>query len=766
MLSKRNSLFSRIIYAYLLILVIPFMTTLLIINYTSNMFRTEVQRNSDVILKNIALSLDGHFNEMNQISKNIMKDQRFTIAQRKDPTDLNSVYSFVALANYLSIYTSPYYEDVFVYFNAADKLVSGKYATAKSRTYYQANYQNNVSSYEEWIYPLNINTMGSHYRTFTINNLPTITYLASYPQLYPLLKDTTSTIGIVFNATALQELLNQNVTQSYRREILICDRDNNVLITTNDDFKTVDIKNTLNQKEYHVIEVNGNEYVEQSYISSSTGCSYLIYTPTQYYWENVTRLQIILIVLFILFMILSAFISIRLARYTYSPVKGLVSAIQQKTQVENKSRDEISYIQGAVDVILKEKKILAVQLSTRATELVDDIFYKALLGVLPEHFDVIPILQNYHINIQEGNFSIALFQIIPPATMDPLPTSDEIKSIIESEYYHISSTSIRYFTTKTDQDKYAVVINTPPSSNLDRDIVEYTLAVKNSLVHMSLDVAISISPVHENVNELHIAYGEALKTLDYKTVYGIENILHFNDIRDKVFNYRHESLVHIRKHIELFIINNKDMLTAEELYSLIQKKCFDEANASLEVFTCFRYDLINNLSHIALELFSSKYINDNKIIHSLLETKSFEVFRVTFINILIVLQRDYQLERTNNELIWNVKEYIQLNYSNPNLSINALGAYFSLSPSYLSSQFKSQEGISPLEYISNIRLQKSKELLVSTDKVIEQIAMECGYLSSSVYIRSFKKAEGTTPGEYKKIARLTIDNRSNTKQER
>ena len=53
------------------------------------------------------------------------------------------------------------------------------------------------------------------------------------------------------------------------------------------------------------------------------------------------------------------------------------------------------------------------------------------------------------------------------------------------------------------------------------------------------------------------------------------------------------------------------------------------------------------------------------------------------------------------------------------------------------------------DFLAKVRIQMAKEQLRSTDHNIRMIAEECGFLSSNVFIRVFKKWEGITPGAYR-----------------
>ena len=94
-------------------------------------------------------------------------------------------------------------------------------------------------------------------------------------------------------------------------------------------------------------------------------------------------------------------------------------------------------------------------------------------------------------------------------------------------------------------------------------------------------------------------------------------------------------------------------------------------------------------------------------------------------------------------------QYIQEKYWDPQMSLTQLGDELNISPYYLSRLFRERYEISISDFLAKVRIQMAKELLQSTDHSIRVIAEECGFLSSNVFIRVFKKWEGITPGTYR-----------------
>lgn len=84
------------------------------------------------------------------------------------------------------------------------------------------------------------------------------------------------------------------------------------------------------------------------------------------------------------------------------------------------------------------------------------------------------------------------------------------------------------------------------------------------------------------------------------------------------------------------------------------------------------------------------------------------------------------------------------------LSLKNLANILGVNPSYLSTLFKKEVGLSLTEYVNKQRTEKAKQLLKSTDFQIQQIAQNCGILDVNYFTKIFKKYAGTTPNKYRK----------------
>lgn len=84
------------------------------------------------------------------------------------------------------------------------------------------------------------------------------------------------------------------------------------------------------------------------------------------------------------------------------------------------------------------------------------------------------------------------------------------------------------------------------------------------------------------------------------------------------------------------------------------------------------------------------------------------------------------------------------------LTLKEVAAQVHLNPSYFSVLFKEQVKLNFSEYVTRRRIQRAKELVISTTLPINEIAEMAGYKTSKYFIKIFKEMEGMTPSAYRK----------------
>ncbi len=96
------------------------------------------------------------------------------------------------------------------------------------------------------------------------------------------------------------------------------------------------------------------------------------------------------------------------------------------------------------------------------------------------------------------------------------------------------------------------------------------------------------------------------------------------------------------------------------------------------------------------------------------------------------------------------KLYIQQHYTDNNLTVSLVAERLGISSSYLSREFKENTGVNILEYIQRMRVEAAKPLLLGES--VKSVAEKVGFGDAQGLMRAFKKYEGVSPSEYRKIA--------------
>ena len=120
----------------------------------------------------------------------------------------------------------------------------------------------------------------------------------------------------------------------------------------------------------------------------------------------------------------------------------------------------------------------------------------------------------------------------------------------------------------------------------------------------------------------------------------------------------------------------------------------------------------------------------------------------------------FQLTTTINQLneglsqdhIEIAQEYIHIHYKEQ-LTLEDVSEIVQLSPHYFSKLFKVKMEQSFIEYVTEVRINKAKEMLQSPEANIKAICFEIGYKDPNYFSRVFKRIVGCTPSEFKELVK-------------
>ncbi|WP_163101967.1 response regulator transcription factor [Peribacillus alkalitolerans] len=124
------------------------------------------------------------------------------------------------------------------------------------------------------------------------------------------------------------------------------------------------------------------------------------------------------------------------------------------------------------------------------------------------------------------------------------------------------------------------------------------------------------------------------------------------------------------------------------------------------------------------------------------------------------LSRKYSVEHVQekNVIVQNeeknhmqkIEEYLKLHYQQ-DINLQDIADRFFLNKEYISRKFKQAFNETLTDYLTNIRIEKAKELLQNPNLKIYEIAYQIGYQNEKYFSKVFKKLMGITPNEYRNL---------------
>ena len=221
------------------------------------------------------------------------------------------------------------------------------------------------------------------------------------------------------------------------------------------------------------------------------------------------------------------------------------------------------------------------------------------------------------------------------------------------------------------------------------------------------------------------------KNKDYTLERFLENILNEDYISDYVLLENNDS-------IYLILFYNQDN-RVEENNAKINKSLDYFINENRSIISS---DVINTIN----ELKSKKKIIDDIKENIYLQKKASIFFIKEDIEVNNFLKNEDQ--DYNTIAIKISKEYIMNNFTS-NIKLKDLSNKVFLSQNYLSELFKKETGEGFYEFLSKCRVEKAKQILLTTNLRVYEVGKKVGYNDPITFGRAFKKITGTTPNKFR-----------------
>ena len=189
--------------------------------------------------------------------------------------------------------------------------------------------------------------------------------------------------------------------------------------------------------------------------------------------------------------------------------------------------------------------------------------------------------------------------------------------------------------------------------------------------------------------------------------------------------------------------------TAEALMTSALSSPSPRAALSWTATELFR-EAVKTLS--SLELSIEEIVEDPvAFLNDILNAETARAITDRTVHFLVRVHRYIQTRRDNHKtaILGEVKSHVDRQFTRPGITLEEVAGVAGMSPSYFAVIFKQVTGATFNRYLTRLRINKAKDLLLYSDLKAYEIAESVGYESSSYFARVFRKIEGLSPSEYK-----------------
>lgn len=304
-----------------------------------------------------------------------------------------------------------------------------------------------------------------------------------------------------------------------------------------------------------------------------------------------------------------------------------------------------------------------------------------------------------------------------------------------------------------NNNKIIIVFNTDQFEDDSHRIIYDTLQVAQMTASSVLKINVTCA-AGSKVNclaDLNRSYQEAMTALDCRYSLGYNRVYDINDLDfiKKSFFYPVDGIKELiysvkflkKQDIEKSMSNiSSDLKSSMNLSAANIKMVFVEIVSLLLKELSYQKEVSDGIWNTGFSLYNQldKMTSIEEAYSRILS------FSMTVSEELFMLQAN-----SGQHIIKTVKEYIEKKYMEESISLTSAADSASVSTGYLSALFKKETGINFVEYLTNVRMEKAKNLLTNTDMKTYEIAYSIGFSNPHYFSISFKKYSGMSPSEYR-----------------
>lgn len=536
-------------------------------------------------------------------------------------------------------------------------------------------------------------------------------------------------------------------------------KDNGELLVTNNfsEYEKCDYKNVDNPKDGENVRINHNKV---TIITSSANAGFSVARTYDYdeYMGDITALRIIIYVVLALYVLVCGVLIYNAIRKNYAPIRRIIEYAEKNIGTSIKDKEnEFFYIYNSLSDIIDKNNKNYNRLDAWSKVVKNNVIAKLLKNVKLQKNTDIELYDSFCDSFNDKNYIVVA--CIPDVSNGVFPMEEPgTAEDIDGEYLarfitnNILDEQLEAYTKEfVEVDGILHIIIASNKKNFSDSVCRVLEKFPETIgQYFSFDITFVVSNEHQSLQSISLAYNEILTGINYQFITD-NRIIRYADLEENDYNIYSFSFEQ-----ETFLVNSLRETNYDKSMAVINE-VFDENiksnQTSVLSVRCLMYNLVGNIISVINKSDVFKYseiLRQPNIFERIEKCTTVYSMRDELEKIVKEFcETKSSGTEKGQELADSLEKYILAHYGDCNLGGIMLEDEFNKSYSYLSKVFKKYKMVGLLNYITDVRIKKSIELLKTTDYSVSKIAQMVGYSNDRSFSRVFTKINGVSPGKYR-----------------
>lgn len=776
---KRKSVMVTWLISYSVILIIPIIISLIIYSQASETLKSEILRANDSMLKKMRYTIDNQIDLMKRLNMEMSWNSQLQSLMYGNNVENEASFIAYQLAKEFRLYKTSYatIDEFYIYWTEADAIIrSGNIRDAQIA--FHTIHEAGDVTYKQWkdaVTEVEHNKFVVWPHKNESEKQSSIVYVTSLPK--SLDGKETGTVIVMVDVERFHQAID-SMSDLSEGQLLILNEDNEVLLSNRpiDPEQNAMISPFIDQQ-LGTMKLDKSKIgnAELFYVSSDvSNLKYALIIPSEVYWKKAEYVRSFTFISILISLVSAMMLTWFFLRRNYSPIQELVKSLSDRLSPgEQRDWNELRFIKQAVMHTRTEKDEVVLQLQKHQQVLRSNLINRLMKGKLDSLVSYEEAFKSFQMKLQSNAFAVILFMVENEEDVyEKLPGIDDherrrlIQFIMTNVVEEIVTKKGHIGYVAEADDMFVCLVNIAADcSEVKRDLLHIATESQAFLARYNMELTISLSGKHTSWPGVAECYQEAMDAMEYKMVLGKKGIISYDDtIQSQYIQPDYYYPLQVEQQL-INLIKIGDTVQATQYLNEIMERNFAKPFVSLTLAKCLIFNIVGTMVKAINELGNQgdgMFERNFQWMEVIMACDTIQEMQQKLQQLLEEVCSIAEGKRSANitqdrelslrELTANVTQYIEENYADVNLNVNAIGDKFNLKGSYISKLYKNQTGESLLDCIHKYRIKQAKLLIRTTQQSISDVAQCVGYNDAATFIRVFKKYEGITPGKFKEIA--------------